>query len=102
MKFHERTFANEEVRVDGSHFTNCRFENCTLIYGGGPLPSLEHCGFYDSQWSFADAAMNTLHFLSAMYHGFGEGGQQLIEHTFENIRRGQLPHFGSQGGEEAA
>jgi transcriptional/translational regulatory protein YebC/TACO1 len=38
-------------------------------------------------FEFGEAAGNTLSFMSAMYHGMGKGGVELIEATFDNIRR---------------
>jgi len=91
MKFEKQTFTNQEVCLDDNEFVECQFNNCTMIYGGGSGPKLVGCSFNNIRWSFADAALNTLHFMTGLYHGAGEGGRQLIEQTFENIKRGKHP-----------
>ena len=88
MKIEGRTFQNEEIRLDFGNFENCKFDGCTMIYGGyGPV-SMTGCGFSDVRWEFTDAAANTVEFMTSMYRGAGEGGRQLIEATIENIRHG--------------
>ncbi len=87
MDFKDKQFKNEKMRLDGNTFINCQFENCVIEYGGGPPPDMSGCRFTGVQWSFTEAALNTVQFMQALYHGMGEGGQQLIEQTFENIRK---------------
>lgn len=91
MKLEKQTLSNQEVRLDGNEFLGCHFENCTMVYGGGPPPTLNSCSFVNVKWSFSDAASNTVNFMTALYHGAGEGGRKLIEQTFENIRSRRHP-----------
>lgn len=88
MKIKDKEFRNEEVRLDDAEFENCSFDRCTLIYGGSGPVSLVGSSFNNVKWVFADAAQNTLQFMTSLYHGAGEGGRLLVEDTFQNIRRG--------------
>jgi hypothetical protein len=81
------TYENVTVKLDNSEFIGCRFLNCTLEYSGiGPV-SLQGCSFNNVNWVFTGPAQNTLIFMRGIYHEAGEGGKQLIEKTFENIRK---------------
>jgi hypothetical protein len=73
--------------LDGNEYLSCDFRNCTLIYRGGLLPKINQCNFTGCNWKFEDAAERTLVFLTAIYHG-GTGMTELVEKTFDNIRRG--------------
>jgi len=88
--FENSKFENTEERLDGNRYINCTFKRCHLIYGGTEVVTLEGCGFHECSWSFTDAAERTINFMVGLYHGTGKGGKELIEKTFENIRRGHL------------
>jgi hypothetical protein len=87
MDFKNKQFNNDKIRMDGNTFVDCEFENCVMEYGGGPLPNMIGCGFNGVQWAFTESAASTISFMQAIYHGMGAGGKQLIEQTFENIRK---------------
>lgn len=87
MEFNRKQFKNEEIRLDGNTFLGCSFDNCMMVYGGGPPPSMIDCSLNGVKWSFTEAASNTIQFMSAIYHGMGEGGKKVIEETFTNIRK---------------
>ena len=57
-----------------------------MEFGGTGPVELNECGFNNVQWVFTGAAQNTLNFLHGIYSGMGEGGIQLVEATFDNIR----------------
>ncbi len=40
MDFEKKQFDNEEVRLDGNRFVGCAFDNCVMVYGGGPPPTM--------------------------------------------------------------
>jgi hypothetical protein len=89
MRNKNQTFTKEEIHMDFNHFVDCTFVDCNLIYHGfGPI-GMEGCSFTDSRWTFADAAANTVQFMASLYKGAGEGGQKLIDATFENIKTGR-------------
>lgn len=87
MKFEGKTFKNETIDIDFNQFSKCQFENCTLVYHGYGVIGMDVCSFNNVNWSFADAAASTLQFMHGLYHGAGEGGKNLIELTFNNIRK---------------
>jgi hypothetical protein len=89
--FTDNLFQNVDVRLDGHVFHRCRFENCTLIYGGSGPVGMTGCVFLNVRWAFVEAASNTLTFMASLFRGAGEGGRQVIEQTFEAIRRGPPP-----------
>ena len=91
MKFNNKNFNDEEVRLDSNEFTNCTFTDCKMVYGGTGKVGMRGCKFSNVNWTLADAAANTIQFMTAMYHGAGAGGKQLIESTFDNIRKGSTP-----------
>lgn len=86
MKIATSSFNGVRVELDNKEFTDCTFVNCLLIYAGGAPPSLVRCRFDNSGFEFTGAAANSLAFLSAIYHGFGEAGQVIVENTFDAIR----------------
>ena len=61
--FHDRTFTDERVILDGGHFVRCRFEGTTLVYFGGRIPELERCWFDNVRFSFEGPAMHTVELL---------------------------------------
>ena len=86
MKFKDETFKNKTIEIDFNQFSNCQFDGCTFVYHGYGVIGLDDCTFTNVSWTFAGAAANTLNFMQGLYHGAGEGGKNLIESTFTNIR----------------
>lgn len=88
MDYRDKHFIKDTIDLDGESFFNCTFTDCILRYSGGALPEMQACTFSDSTFELAGAADRTVIFITAMYHGMGEGGKNLVERTFENIRAG--------------
>ena len=89
MKFEDQSFYSKDIHMDFNQFIKCKFVDCNLIYHGfGPI-GMEGCSFKNIRWTFSDAAFNTVNFMASLYAGAGEGGRQLIEKTFENIKAGR-------------
>lgn len=80
------TYNGGKVQLDNNSFTKCNFNNCIMEFGGVGAVELNDCSFNNVQWVFTGAAQNTLNFLHGMYNGMGEGGKQIVEATFDNIR----------------
>jgi len=55
-------FNYESVSVDGKHFCDCTFRNCTLLYSGS-LVTFESCQFHGCRFQFSGAAGRTFQFL---------------------------------------
>ena len=83
MKYLDTKFTGAKIQLDGNSFKKCVFEQCTLDYAGGKLPSMEDCSLNNSKLTFSNQAADTLSFLKAMYHG---GFDKIVEQTFEDIK----------------
>lgn len=55
-------FDSEIVPIDGKHFRECHFANCTLLYRGLPV-TFESCQFHGCKFEFSGAAGRTVQFL---------------------------------------
>lgn len=84
-----QVFHAQRIQLDGKHFESCQFVHTKLVFSGTGRVGLENCIFSGAQWEFSGAAQLTLQFMSALYQGAGEGGSQLIERTFDNVRQGK-------------
>lgn len=73
-----RKFENETVQLDGNHFVDCEFIDCTLIYSGGQV-TCTNCHIHpNTVWAFkgqAEALMNSLRALGWDF-SFGKGPVQ--------------------------
>jgi len=89
-EYRDKDFTGQTVQLDDNTFTGCTFRDCTLVFrGSGPLTLNANHFKENVKWAFAGYAARTIEFMTGIYHGAGEGGRQLIEKTFENIRRGR-------------
>ncbi len=87
MRFISSTFKNTTVDLDGSHYENCTFQNCDIRFRGTALFGLVGCKFESCKWSLDGPAANTIQFLRLMYKDMGDFGKQMVEATFENIKK---------------
>jgi hypothetical protein len=78
-------YKNTIEAVDGNEYINCKFNNCVIVYSGGPLPVLRDCSFHHCNWRFDAAAHRTLQYMSQLYNA---GGKPFIEECFDHIRLG--------------
>ena len=88
MRYEKETFSNVIIELDDNEFVGCHFEDCELVYSGFTPPVLYGCSFVRASFTFAGSAENTLRFLADLYASSGAEGRQLIEDTFDSIRRG--------------
>lgn len=72
MLFQNHKFHECDVELDGNQYEGCRFDECNLVYAGGPMPSLVGCSFGTFRFVFVGAAGNTITFLKALHGGGGE------------------------------
>jgi hypothetical protein len=86
MEFRDQTIEDQDVPLDGNVFTGCTFRRCQFIFRGGCVV-MGVCRIVDCTWKAGGAAGNTIAFLSEMYR-FVEGGQEIVENTFDKIRKG--------------
>jgi hypothetical protein len=86
MAQHEgAAFTNDTVVLDGNEYRNCIFTNCELIFRGANGVSLHGISLNSCRWTFEGSAALTINFMTALYQA---GVTDLIDQTFENIRRG--------------
>lgn len=88
-RIEDETFRGETVVLDYTHYVDCQFEECEMVYHGHGALGLVDCEFLDCHWKLSDAAANTLGFMTTLYH-HGGGARELIEQTFKNIRKGDI------------
>jgi uncharacterized protein YjbI with pentapeptide repeats len=55
-----------QVRLDGATFRDCEFIDARLVYDGGTPPNFINCRFTNTNFTFQEAAGNTVNFLRAM------------------------------------
>lgn len=76
MRYENRTFDGETVRLDDCSFSNCHFKNCVLLFAGGGFEA-ENLQITDSTLKMEGAAQNAqevfLHFMAAAAESAPEG-----------------------------
>jgi hypothetical protein len=93
MAQHEgAAFTNETVVLDGNEYVNCTFTNCEIIFRGTNGVSLQGIAFNNCQWTFEGPAGLTIDFMTALYQA---GVTDMLDQTFENIRRGSHRQAGA-------
>lgn len=89
MNHQNETFRQQRIELHGKAFHNCTFEGCELIFDGDRPPTFKDNRFVDSVFVFTGAATRTLYLLSNIYHA-GDGGREVVERTFADIRDQRL------------
>jgi hypothetical protein len=87
MKIEDSEFKNVTQHLDGNEFIRCNFIDSELVFSAQSPVTLVGCSFRNVRWTFAGGAKLTIQFMTALYHGAGEGGRNLIENAFLNIRK---------------
>ncbi len=88
MDHEDQVFRDDQIHLDGNRYIRCTFERCVMVFSGVSPVALEGCSFIETTWTFDGAAALTVNFMKGLYHGAGEGGRELVERTFSDIRRG--------------
>ena len=83
--FTDSTFDGGKIPLDENVYIRCNFRNCIMEFGATGPVSMEGCVFSNVRWAFVGPASATLQFLAAMANELGEGGRQVVEHTFAQI-----------------
>lgn len=86
-KIMNSTFIDQVVNLDSIVYENCTFNNCELLFTGKGGVGLINNKFIECTWTFSGPAGNTLKFLRILYKDMGTVGKQLVETTFENIKK---------------
>ncbi len=58
-------YQDETVSLDGKHFSDCTFQNCSLEYSGGPVV-LERTSLRGCQYVFFEQAQMTVRLLQGI------------------------------------
>ena len=77
-RFEKNVFVGQRIQIDGHQFIGNTFENCVLVYGGGPL-SLTGNRLENVRWEFTDAAARTVGLLSSFYQEEGSDSRRFVE-----------------------
>ncbi len=85
-----KTFRGDAVRLDGNRYVKCHFTDCQLIYAADNETDFQDCTFVRCSWTFDDAALRTLSFLTTLYHSAGPVGGDLVEGIFASVRRARI------------
>ncbi len=88
-------FANETVVLDGNEYLNCTFTNCEIVFNATGTVSMNGVTANNCRWTFDGAAGLTVKFLTALYQG---GFSEMVEMTFDSIRRGSHEQSGAAPG----
>jgi hypothetical protein len=89
MHHRNESFENTRIELRGQSYQDCTFRNCELVFNGDRPPTLTNNRFTDTVFVFTDAATRTLYLLSNVYHA-GEGGREVVERMFADIRTHEL------------
>ena len=68
--YNNNTFVGQRIQLDGHTFSGNKFQNCVLVYGGGPL-DFNNNTLHGVRWEFIDNASRTLGLLSSFYQSGG-------------------------------
>lgn len=81
--YSQNVFVGQRIQLDGHTFERNQFQNCVLVYGGGPL-SFSHNVLNGVRWEFVDSAARTLGLLSSFYQGGGQSKEfvEILLSTF--------------------
>ena len=61
--YENKEFKETTIFLDANSFHSCKFDRCTLVYQGGPIPEFNHCIFGKVEFYFDGPASNTLEIL---------------------------------------
>ena len=78
MTYQESTFVRVGyIRLDGNEFIDCRFDDCTLVFGATAPVTLDGCTFGPGvRWAVDGPAALTCGFLRGLWQS---GGAQVVE-----------------------
>jgi hypothetical protein len=82
-----QTFTKQQVFLDGGSFYDCTFDDCDLIYSALMPVILNGNTMRNCRWQFGGPAQNCVAFMMLLYNS---GARDLIEATFESIRKGTI------------
>jgi hypothetical protein len=69
------TVSDHTIYLDGTVWTNTRFIGCTLVFSGGPLPTLIANEYLNCSWRLEGPASNALDFMRFLVN---IGGRDIV------------------------
>jgi hypothetical protein len=87
-RYSNQHFLGQTIEVDAAFFDRCVFQNCIMVYRGGPPPVFFHSTFENCQWKFEGYAAFTLEYLSTLAVTLPPDQRSLIDAILDNIKRG--------------
>ncbi|MDH7795246.1 MULTISPECIES: hypothetical protein [unclassified Beijerinckia] len=79
-----KVFKGQRVNIDGRHFSNCKFENCTLVFAGKDVFSFDGNDLNTTTIEFDGAAGRTLAALQALAEP-GSGFSEIVKQSFPKL-----------------
>jgi hypothetical protein len=79
----DNKFRNATIRLDDQEFHKCVFDQCTIVYAGGPVVLKDNV-FTDCKYAFEGAAARTIYFLQSM----GLSASASLDEILKAIRSG--------------
>lgn len=76
-------FAGGDIEIDNTDWDDNVFNQCVMVYRGGPLPFMSNNRFVDCKWRFEDGAARTIGLLQSLHR---EGFTDLTEFVISTIR----------------
>ena len=84
-----KSFGVQQVHLDGYRFERCKFNGTEIVFSGKRGVDLVENSFYGCKFTFSGPAALVLKFLTKFYQD--PGSKEIIEATFESIKRDQVP-----------
>lgn len=98
--YNQNKFVGQRIKLDGHTFNGNNFQNCILVYGGGPLSFINN-SLDAVRWEFVDEAARTLGLLSSFYQSGGSSKEfvELLLSTFGKQIEEPKPVISREGSE---
>jgi hypothetical protein len=87
MDYHDETFEDKEVELDGNTYTGCTFKRCIMVITGAAPFHLLACNTFQCVYAFKGAAYRGIHSLHLLY---GNGERAAVEGYIQLIRQGPM------------
>jgi hypothetical protein len=82
-----QSFTGQRVLLDGKAYSECQFNQCTLVIEGKNLFEMDNCNISDDcKFAVEGAGRVTLHTLKLMLHG-GGWLTQVAANVLEHVRQ---------------